>query len=609
MEYIIGGYVDKPQIVIDKAINYFTKRFSRSFKFDGLINNHYFFGNIKEKSNNFTHTKILDEILIKSMYPTQKLENFEKNDMLERFLSEIPHDFVYCNYSENEGIKVYVDKFARQKIYYTIKLPFIFCSSLKFLYNITDEKLINSKVLCRLVGFGVNHGKETIFSNLNRLDVGECLRIKKNNLTVDKYWKICKEFFNTKFPNLDDLDSWIDYLYNSFKLAIDFQNKDSCVSLLSGGIDSTILAALLVKEFDAPIESVTIRIPGRNDVDVDKAILIANYYNIPHKIINIKEEQQKVLIHNYSEIFNLLEEPSQAALYSRYRAFLEGKKLGKNTIVLGDGGDESLSYFRDYFFKNINMINYMYKIPIKLRTFIMKALHKLHGPSQKLTPFIKNKNIVDSLDTINHTNFLQTQNIFESFFTTFQWYNLEELHQLTGYKITLKQFYEPIFDLLKAYPFNDLNKIGYYGVTNLVNGDTFVNMNIANYLDLNMFTYISNDIFWKNFIPIPEPIKMMGNRNRWIEYEMARKKNLLPEKYFKDRNIMGFAPHFLEERTFEIVRNYLKNLIDSKKNTLRIPLKSYEKLLDVPLNYLKKHSQAYLKFNLLFGTLGWLLSL
>ena len=44
----------------------------------------------------------------------------------------------------------------------------------------------------RILCYGVNIGGETIFTNINRLDSGEFLKISKGDLSVNKYWTVGK---------------------------------------------------------------------------------------------------------------------------------------------------------------------------------------------------------------------------------------------------------------------------------------------------------------------------------------------------------------------------------------------------------------------------------
>lgn len=612
MEYIIGGILKNPNEIIDEAKTYFKDRFNTEVNYTGISRSKLFYGVIHRKSESLKFTILDDSSLFKSYYPEniREIKESIKNNSEAKDLAQIPFDFIYIKTDLKENLKVYVDKFNRQKIYYTKKEPFLFSSSLKFLLHIYKKKEINYKALCRLINYGVNIGNETVFSYINRLHIGEYIQIADNKLVIDKYWKIKKEFLEINDHNIDDLSFWIEFIFKNFKDAIDWPVKTSCMSLLSGGIDSTVLTSILVKHHQIPLEALTLKMPGFNERDVQKACIVAEDLDIPHTIIEIKDESPQSFINNHSEIFNVLEEPVLGSGYiSRYRAFKETKALNKEVIFLGDGGDDALGYNKPDIIKNMSLINKIYRIPLKIRSFIIRVLRTLYKPSLSLIEIIKKEKLVYALNIITNKNFLQSQNEFQSYFSTFQTLLLEEIKDLTKYYYNLDEILKPIFQECNSYPYDDRNKYGYHRMISIADGDASVNFNIANITEIKPYTLISNDIFWKRMLPLPESVKLLGNRERWIIYEMARKKKLLPEAFFKDPSYHGFHQVYEEKNTFDNTKAYLKNLIYSKGKDSLIPLKPYEKYINITYNDFKKYLPSYAKFSVSLGILGWFFSI
>lgn len=120
---------------------------------------------------------------------------------------------------------------------------------------------------------------------------------------------------------------------------------------LSGGVDSSLLAALIKPKF-----VISVKLPGGNKYNEIKwAKVVAKYLGIKHIIIHPDEskfdEYMKLAVKAIGRPiphFNIF------PLYAMYKKLSE---LGEKELVLGDGPDETMcGYARDL------IINYLYKI-------------------------------------------------------------------------------------------------------------------------------------------------------------------------------------------------------------------------------------------------------
>jgi hypothetical protein len=210
MEYIIGGQTQNPDLVINNAIDFFQKRFSKVFEFEGITDQGYFMGIVREKANKNNRNIIYfdGDKIFKSLY-YHDIPNMIKSGNsgadYDDVLRNIHNDFILTIYNKNNGISVFKDIFAREKVYYTLKPPFLFSTSLKFLISNLDDLNINSNALLRYLGNGLNIGEETVISNIKRLDIGEYLRIHNNNFNVGMDWNIDKDFFITSKHDLKNI--------------------------------------------------------------------------------------------------------------------------------------------------------------------------------------------------------------------------------------------------------------------------------------------------------------------------------------------------------------------------------------------------------------------
>ena len=613
MEFILGGYTDSPKSTIESAVNFFEKKYSKSCKFEGAIKQNYFFGYIKEKAvNKYQNTEIFeDKFLFKSLYyhgAPNVLKEANLNSNYSEIVSTLQNDFILVKYNDEKGLDVYVDKFAREKIYYTIKPPFIFSNSLKYLVSKSPSIKLNNNTLTRFLMSGVIIGNETIFSNIRRLNIGEALQLKKNSINIKNYWKLSKDFFHILHHDLKDFPYWIEKIYDSLKESVNLPTKEPVLSLMSGGLDSTVITSILLKEYDIPIEALTIVVPNYNEEEGIKAREIAEYLNIPHTIKKTKLKGIDYLENFFSEVFKIVEEPmGGTAFFSRYFAFNEIRKLNMQNILTGDGAGEVISYLKDYVIKNYKYFTSILYIPLSLRTWIMKLMQSLYKPTLGLTGLIRDKNIRNSFEILMNSNYLQSDSQFQTFFSLWQYSNLIEISHITGKKIDLNKYFEPIFFNVKSYPFNDFNRVANHYMMNCINSDALINHDLASFLNLKLYCPYISDIAFQKLLPIPPFLKTTGDRGKWIMRECAKQKDLLPENYFNWKPKYGLRQHFFEVDSFKFVKSYILEIIESLKSNSIINLKIFKKFFNkATLNRITIHSSEYIKFNIWFGFLGFL---
>ena len=278
--------------------------------------------------------------------------------------------------------------------------------------------------------------------------------------------------------------------------------------------------------------------------------------------------------------------------------------------MTGDGAGEVFSYLRDYFLKRFEKINYMYYIPIYLRKNLMRLSHDIYRHSLKLSSFIKNKNTLNTLEILMNSNFLQSKSQFESFFLLWQFNNLEDIFKKTGYKIKMESLLSAIRNNVNSYPFRDYNKAGYNSMFNCINSDALIIHNLSNYFDFKLYCPYISDISFQKLVPIPPNIKLLGNRSKWIVREMAKEKKLLPENYFEWKPKYGLRQLFYSNYSFEIVKNYILDVISSLKEKPILNFKLIENYFrKCKFEIIIKHSSEYMKFNIWLGFLGWLSSI
>lgn len=276
------------------------------------------------------------------------------------------------------------DRFGVKPFYYSnLKSGFYFASELKVIKNITNNNSVNIQAQYNYFKLGNVQANETIYENIKPLLPGNYayLDIDTKKLDTYTYWNPEKYYkkerlFLSKQAILDKVK---EYLINSFNLRM---VSDVPVGVfLSGGIDSTLLAAILKKELDYNFKTFTI---GFEDSDYDEskiAQFTSNYLGLEN--INytccFNDFQNE-----FSKMYNYFDEPFSDS--SAPLTMLVSKLARQHVKVSlsADGGDEFFGGYSKYrsneFSHNIllNVPNFFSKkIAILVESFIKNQTNKL----------------------------------------------------------------------------------------------------------------------------------------------------------------------------------------------------------------------------------------
>lgn len=234
--------------------------------------------------------------------------------------------------------------------YYTNQNQFMFSSELKsFHQHPKFQKIQNTDVLPYFFQFGYIPAPYTIFENCYKLAPGCYLEfnIKKFTYHIQKYWDVNDHFQQKKLIKseneiLDDIENLLDD-------AIDLRMvADVPIGVfLSGGYDSSLVAAILAKKQGKSINTFTIGFNSQKYNEAEHAKVIAEYLKTNHTEYYMTDKDLMELIpllpFYYDEPFG-----DSSALPTMIVSKLARKQV---TVVLSaDGGDETFCGYSKYFF-------------------------------------------------------------------------------------------------------------------------------------------------------------------------------------------------------------------------------------------------------------------
>ncbi|MCT7649915.1 asparagine synthase (glutamine-hydrolyzing) [Aliarcobacter butzleri] len=415
--------------------NFLNERFDKSLE---LLNHRGpdFQNSIKIGNKQFGHTRlaiidldeeanqpmIFDDILLvfngeiynyKELIHVEHLECKTKSDseVLIRlyqkygfdFLNKLNGMFSFCIYDMKKDLYFCArDRYGKKPFFYYFKdNKFIFSSSVKSILNLLDYKPnLNKVALSKYMQYFVSFGEDTFYQDIYKLESASYMIYEPNKsreLQKKKYYKI-----NTYKAIKDEKQALNDIEELLFKSVEYRLNSDvEVASLLSGGIDSSLISALYTKISGKKINTFSIGYDEyKNYCELDYAQITANYINSNHHPVDIN---QKEYIKHFEQTLDMLEEPhGDSAAIPLNILTKQIHKAGIKTVLSGEGSDEIFLGYDNYA-KFLKYYEFEKSLSNEQNLFlndIIGALQNNTKESEYLRRIVKKQNLYNSFGEI-----------------------------------------------------------------------------------------------------------------------------------------------------------------------------------------------------------------
>ena len=278
--------------------------------------------------------------------------------------------------AEAQMLYMFRDRAGVKPFYYYEKDGlFLFASELKaFHQHDAFSKTINKAVVPAYMRFGYIPAPHTIFENTHKLKAGHYLEYDMKNaaFSITTYWDVNDYYKKAKLELSEDevLQKLEKELSEAFALRM---VSDVPVGVfLSGGIDSSVVTALLQKGAKEPLKTFTIGFdePGYDEAQHAKRIAEhlgtdhTEYYCTKEDALNVIPELPKI----YDEPFG-----DSSAIATILVSKLAKEKV--SVVLSGDGGDEVFCGYSKYFALNKTM---KYLAPGLKRSVLKRTVNLLN---------------------------------------------------------------------------------------------------------------------------------------------------------------------------------------------------------------------------------------
>lgn len=196
------------------------------------------------------------------------------------------------------------------------------------------RKQIDNKAFSLFLAYGNTPGDSCIFEGIHKLLPGHWLTYKNGQLNIQRYWSA------TYRPAIRDSREAEQAVCSKIEECVSLQTISDVPigTLLSGGIDSTIITSILSKRIGYDVSSYTIGFEEKESDEREYARYIANIYHT--------EQHEKILTYSDActtlpEIIEAFDEPFHLnGLFPFYALSRLVALSGRKVVLGGDGADE-----------------------------------------------------------------------------------------------------------------------------------------------------------------------------------------------------------------------------------------------------------------------------
>lgn len=285
---------------------------------------------------------------IRSRSDTEIIIHLYEEHGIEKTLARMNGMFALALWDQRRKILCLArDRLGKKPLYYVLRPDggLVFASEIKALMagGFVDTSRIDPVALVQLWTYGYVTGERTFYRDVHRLLPGHYAEWKAGSLTTREYWDCPfdpQSVFDRPLDKLaDELEA---LLCDAIRLRL---ISDVPLGLfLSGGIDSSLMAALAARVAGNDIQSFTIAFKEQAMNEAPFATAIAKHLGIPNTVLTVADDMRG----DFEAIARQFDEPfgDSSSIPTYYVSKLAREHV---TVALtGDAGDELFAGYDSY---------------------------------------------------------------------------------------------------------------------------------------------------------------------------------------------------------------------------------------------------------------------
>ena len=236
------------------------------------------------------------------------------------------------------------DRLGKKPLHYALYQDrLLFGSEIKTILAVHPELAeIDSEGLLQYFYFGYIPDPHTVFQRIRKLPAGHLMEFRQGEAKIRQYWDLPE--YGTHPPIRED--ECLDELERRLEEAVRIRliSDVPLGALLSGGVDSSIIVALMARTSAKPVKTFSIGFRAEQFNESEYARLVAERFGTEHHELILEPDLEETLTY----LSGMMEEPfgDSSMLPTYYVSRMARQKV---TVALsGDGGDELFAGYDRY---------------------------------------------------------------------------------------------------------------------------------------------------------------------------------------------------------------------------------------------------------------------
>jgi len=316
---------------------------------------------------------------------TEVLFRLLQRDGIQKTLENIDGMFAFAFY-EARTKRLYLarDRFGEKPLYYLHKSEaFVFGSepSAVFAHSAARNLAIDINSVATYLGFEYLPGTRTLFQNLHKLAPAHLLTYASGRLAITPYWRSEIHEDGLVHASGDEKLATMDSLLNEAVKQRLIADVPVGV-FLSGGIDSSLIAALVAK-YSSGLTAFTISLPDSTYDEAPSARMLAKALGFQHRVIRLDEQKLGAA---FEIIAARMDEPLADSSLLLTTALCEAARQEVTVALGGDGADELFGGYIS--FRANHVAPALALLPPALGRMTRRGLDRLEHSSYMSAPFL-----------------------------------------------------------------------------------------------------------------------------------------------------------------------------------------------------------------------------
>ena len=436
-----------------KTINFKNKYMDTLYGDDTVILNGFLFSSSDISKNRFIVSEDNDIIIgidgfIYNIDIFFLIILYKKYD--EEMFSQLNGQFSLAIIDKNKSKLILVrDRFGTKPMFYAkINDSIYFSSEINSLKAVLQDDEIDERSLRDICTTWANLGDHTFYKNISSVECGSYVSFSDGNLKSTKYFNL-NILPKDKEKTEEDLVDELDYLLNK-SIARRLNEPEKTAFYLSGGLDSSLIAAIASKHIDERIDTFSISFLDKNYDEAKYQDMISKYLNSNHRCLTVSSTD---VISNIENVVKIIQSPiTKTGLSPMYLLSRYVKENGFDTVLSGEGADEIFGGYD--IFKEVKIREFCEKDPSsKTRPLLYKRLYS----------YVNGYESFNSATLSTFFNQVELNEMFSSHYTRFkygdycsQFFNKDLRDRLKSYdyieeiKKNLPEYYDKFSKIAKA---------------------------------------------------------------------------------------------------------------------------------------------------------------